>query len=107
MKLTREEALELHRQMWSDMQNSLGDSPSLAERINFKKWWCNKHFPSERIVSFCFLCEYTKQYGKYCCDHCPIKWDDDYDDDNCGGIGVNYECSPISTILALPVREDV
>lgn len=88
MKLTKEQALELHWQMWGDMQNSLGDSPSLAERINFKKWWCNKHFPSERIVSFCFLCEYTKQYGKYCCDHCPIKWDDDYGDDNCGdGVG--------------------
>lgn len=107
MKLTKKQALELHRQMWTDMMNKLGDSPSLAERINFKKWWCNEHFPDEGIDCHCFLCEYTKQYGEYCCDHCPIKWDDNYDDDSCGGMGVNYECSPISTILALPEREGV
>lgn len=33
MKLTREEALKYHRQMWSDMQRELGDYPKAAERI--------------------------------------------------------------------------
>lgn len=107
MELTKGQALELHWQMWTDMMNKLGDSPSFAERINFKKWWCNEHLPNERIECFCFLCEYTKQYGEYCCDHCPIKWDDDYNQDSCRDSGVNYEESPISVILALPVREGI
>ena len=30
-KLTREEAIELHREMWQDMQTELGDDPSYCE----------------------------------------------------------------------------
>ena len=105
MKLTREEALKLHRQMWTDMQKVFGDTPDLIERFEYKNEWCKKHFPKEQIEAHCFLCEYTKQYGEYCCDHCPIKWDEDDDYDCCTGLGVNYEHSPISVILALPERE--
>ena len=42
-KLTKEEALKLHRQMWSDMQKELGDNPSYFERLDFKDEWCKKH----------------------------------------------------------------
>lgn len=112
MKLTKKQALELHRQMWTDMQNELGDNPSSGKRIDFKLRWCREHFPEERIESGCFLCEYTRQYNDDC-DCCPIKWDEDerYDYcggqyDYCGGQHVSYERSPISEILALPERED-
>ena len=40
MKLTKKEALKLHKQMWTDMQNKLGDMPSAPDREMFKmKWW--------------------------------------------------------------------
>lgn len=104
MKLTREEALRLHRQMWTDMQKALGDNPSLFDRLEYKIKWCEEHFPSEKNDTHCFLCEYVQQTGGGC-DYCPIKWDEDDDYDDCGGFGVNYGCSPISVILALPERE--
>lgn len=104
MKLTREEALRLHRQMWTDMQTALGDNPSLDERVSFKAKWCKDHFLYERISSNCFLCEYIVQSNESC-DYCPIKWNEDYEQDCCEGTGTNYQDSPISVILALPERE--
>lgn len=104
MKLTREEALKLHRQMWTDMQKELGDKPSITQRCTFKIKWCDEHFPNEEIDAHCFLCEYVDQHGGDC-DCCPIKWDYDYGDDCCVFDGVNYGSSPISEILALPERE--
>lgn len=104
MKLTREEALKYHRQMWSDMQKELGDNPSPYDRGQFKVKWCDKHFPNIGIDCHCFLCEYVN-YINEDCDCCPIEWDYDYDNDCCEGEGVNYLHSPISEILALPERE--
>lgn len=101
MKLTKGQALELHWQMWTDMQTELGDNPSFVQRLKFKAKWCKEHFPGKYIESNCFLCECCDD-----CDDCPIKWDDDPQYDYCGGGGVNYERSPISEILALPVRGD-
>ena len=69
MNLSKEEALRLHRKMWSDMREKLGDCPSAGDREAFKIEWCNKHFPHEFILNNCFLCEYTKD-----CYHCPINW---------------------------------
>ena len=43
MDLTREEALKLHRQMWTDMQNDLGDCPGVEAREAYKAYWCRKH----------------------------------------------------------------
>ena len=60
MKLTREEALKLHRQMWSDMQRDLGDTPMRMSRIKYKQLWIAKHFPDEDVCNNCFLCEYDR-----------------------------------------------
>lgn len=98
MKLTREQALKLHRQMWSDMQEELGDNPNEIDRIHFKKDWVCSHFPEERIFNNCFLCEYIR-YKKLGCDECPIKWNGDY-------CGTYYLRAPISELLALPEREE-
>lgn len=105
MKLTREEALRLHRQMWTDMQTALGDNPTLNERCEFKIKWCEAHFPNEEIDCHCFLCEYVHKNYNDNCDYCPIKWGDDYGQDTCCLDGVNHGSSPISVILALPERE--
>ena len=97
MKLTREEALKLHRQMWSDMQAQLGNNPPMFDRLDFKAWWCIKHFPTVEIMNTCFLCEYLARNSDGNCDHCPIEWPDG----NCTRI---YLTAPISEILALPER---
>ena len=101
MELTKEEAVRLHVEMWTAMKKALGDGPRSIDRRNFKKKWCEEHFPGESIVSDCFLCEYDYQHGNDC-SHCPIAWVNG----ECNG-RVSYLFSPISKILALPVREDV
>lgn len=106
MELTRERALELHRQMWSDMQKELGDNPTDGGRVIYKAEWCLKHFPNERIANDCFLCEYVQENKN--CDKCPIKWTTE---NNKNAITVYccydgyYYHAPISEILALPERE--
>ena len=100
MKLTREEALKLHRQMWSDMKAELGDNPSGTERVLFKKEWKEKHFPGESVLDDCFLCEASRL--RNCgggCGKCPIVWP-------YGKCFANryYYNAPISEILALPER---
>lgn len=111
MNLTREKALELHRQMWSDMQEALGDNPSRIARCEYKENWIKKHFPNDSVYNDCFLCE-------YCCEHqfperyefdydfceCPIKWPSERCED--GGLNDRWGSMPISKLLALPERGD-
>lgn len=106
-KLTREEALKYHRQMWSDMQKELGDEPSHVDRVDFKYDWCKKHFPNEYVCNDCFLCEYNIQHGEELCeDACLIDWTDSTGKNTgCFGSGTDYAKSPISVILALPERK--
>lgn len=100
MDLTRERALELHRQMWTDMQKELGDNPTGGDRVIYKEEWCLKHFPNEHIANDCFLCEYA--YNNYIlyCNNCPIKW---IGKDCCSKEG--WKIMSISKLLALPERE--
>ena len=99
LNLTREEALKLHRQMWTDMQKDLGDCPNPGERVEYKADWCLEH--GYDICNNCFLCEYDLQHSADTkrCD-CLIEWK--YD--NCIRNRYCYE-TPISEILALPERK--
>lgn len=112
MELTREQALKLHRQMWTDMQRDLGDCPTGIERVNYKEKWCEEHFLTGMIANDCFLCEYAFHNSESIgCNSCPIIWGnedktpcgyccgDDYDNSN------SYHNMPISQLLALPERE--
>ena len=94
MKLSKEEALRLHRKMWSDMQKEFGDCPSAGTRVEFKEDWCNSH--GYKVRSDCFLCEYDYQVGGRSCKNCPIKWPNG----SCIK-GCYYHKAPISEILAL------
>lgn len=106
LKLTKEMALELHRKMWSDMKNELGDIPSSRDRDIFKYNWCKEHFPNDNdIENCCFLCEYTRQRDENCDKGCLIRWAE-YEGTGCVLGEVNHHSSPISAILALPARED-
>lgn len=107
MKLTREKALKLHREMWTDMKTELGDNPPEESRLKFKEDWCGRHFPNDWISSNCFLCEYIDGLNS-CdedsdritdCDMCPIVWPNE----TCYHENYYYE-APISEILALPER---
>ena len=112
MELTKEKALELHRQMWTDMQKMFGDKLSPRNKRRFKEKWCDEHFPGKDITHSCFLCEYTCQFsesGFEDCSRCPVVWpcesSGNVDDYFCGES--NYVSMPISVILALPEREGV
>lgn len=121
--LTRERALELHRQMWGDMQSRLGDNPSPMERGMFKDQWIKEHFPEERVYGDCFLCDYAFNEnrknpveGGYC-KYCPINWNPRRPENGSAPCApgvfltmqhhdyTDYRLSPISKILVLPKRE--
>ena len=99
MKLTREEALNLHQEMWTDMKAELGDNPPEGSRLKFKEDWCFRHFPNEEIYCKCFLCEYVMGKREGDCDICPIVWPNETCHHN-----HYYYNAPISEILALPER---
>lgn len=108
MKLTRKRALELHRQMWSDMQKELGDDPERVDREQYKRKWCEKYFPNEHIDNDCFLCEYDRLnngYSNDCRNTCLIKWTNG----GCssGDPEFRYYNMPISRLLALPEKQGV
>lgn len=100
MKLTKEQALFYHRQMWSDMQKELGDTPKSYQRDKYKEKWINKHFPNENIAHNCFLCEYANDK----CANCPVVWLAEPEGYCCTGY-LNYLTMPISELLALPERD--
>lgn len=108
MELSKEEAVRLFHEQWSDMQKELGDCPDPGSRVLFKADWCREHFPGEFILNDCFLCEYVDQMDPSNgdgCYPCPIAWSLDRNGmPNCGR--TSYLFSPISEILALPVREE-
>ena len=114
MELTREKSLELHRKMWTDMREELGDNPTILERTIFKMNWCEKWCEENGFVEVennCFLCDYAKT-----CKECPIDWSKAEDivvkgevascSDNYKNVGLYYTSAPISLILAIPERED-
>lgn len=122
--LTREEALKLHHEMWSDMRKELGDNPSSDERTDYKIAWCERHFSVDSIAYDCFLCEYGEQRSRKKfgmsgrrCQFCPIDWSDliavseSVLQSTCfrrymGRANTYiYEDAPISEILALPERK--
>lgn len=114
MELTRERALELHRQMWSDMQKDLGDDPTREQRFEYKRNWLEKNFPDSRIRHNCFLCEYANVDYSYCEEFCPVEWpagrcedgreiyDTDLDEYHYPD---DWTDMPISRLLSLPERE--
>ena len=108
--LTREKALELHRQMWTDMQKDLGNNPTRDKRWQYKEDWIGEHFPNERVLNCCFLCEYcvNQQFSNrddfdYAFCKCPIKWPNGRCEDATDNAWYDM---PISELLALPERGD-
>ena len=118
MKLSKKEAIKLHREMWTDMQEKLGDKAN-GERWLFKDYWCHEHFPNINIKHNCLLCQYALQtafkqldeddewLGFNYCQFCPIDWphEDNVEEYFCEKGDITWDCSDISDILALPERK--
>lgn len=113
MKLTKEQALFYHRQMWLDMQRDLGDNPYWIQRKDYKRKWIKDHFPeladdknddvfAEIIRNNCFLCEYADEEFEDCV--CPIEWPRGKCE-TCVNESDDWRYMPISKLLALPERE--
>ena len=113
MDLTREEAVRLFHEQWSDMQKDLGDNPDVEAREAYKAYWCRKH-GFNNTKNYCFLCEYSHDKSPWFCHHCPVKWPTQdgkcisaYLEDDTRLKHGYYLTAPISEILALPEREEV
>ena len=107
-KLTKEQALKFHRQMWSDMKKELGNNPSSKARQKFKEEWCKDNGFVD-IAGDCFLCEYVIQHNTdpFSCN-CLIDWKPLTGGSFCtrvGNGGYSYKDAPINKILELPERK--
>ena len=119
-KLTRERAVTLHRWMWNDMREELGNKPNGLARTIFKRDWLQAH-GHEDVECNCFLCEYDLQQrgaGEDWCESCPIDWSSlSAEKDACCGdryIHSDFDdyrsiwrSAPIDEILNLPEKEGV
>lgn len=121
-KLTKERALTLHRWMWNDMREKLGNNPDGPARSVFKQNWLYAH-NYENVECHCFLCEYDFQQwksGTDSCEFCPIDWSplsveegascgDRYihSDSDSYENGSIWRSAPIDEILNLPEKEGV
>lgn len=118
MKLSKKEAIKLHRKMWTDMQERLGNKTS-EHRALFKDHWCHEHFPNINIKHNCLLCQYAIQtalkqldenddgWDLNYCQFCPIDWphEDCVEEYFCEKGDITWDYSDISDILALPERK--
>lgn len=88
MKLTFDEAVKYHRNMWNyiageyEKQISSGNH-HLTDIGNMKFDFTDKYFPGEQIKNRCFCCEYASHFiptyeRRTGCSayyrHCPLKW---------------------------------
>lgn len=119
-ELTRETALNLHRQMWTDMLLKLGNNPDGLARTMFKRDWLQIHGYKD-VECNCFLCEYDfqqRRIGEDWCEFCPIDWSslsaeeegtcgDNYIHNNSNGFKSIWRSAPIGEILSLPEKEGV
>jgi hypothetical protein len=55
VEFTEKVAIELHKEMWTDMRKKLGDTPGVCTRMDFKRHWCKKHI-EDSVNNHCFLC---------------------------------------------------
>ena len=69
MKLTKEEAIRIHRDMWQYLKEH-GAGRGIFWRDYFKALYCKEHRYS--FKNNCALCEYALRYGG--CRACPVIW---------------------------------
>lgn len=113
--ITPEQAIQRTIEMWSDMKDALGETPTAKQRYAFKRDWLLAHgyrnnaFPyyTTTVSSECFLCECSEAQWEHNgfrylrCSYCPIRWPDEGRlIPSCKGNTLDYSRTPISDILA-------
>lgn len=69
MKLTKDEAVRLHRELWG----WLAENPNRS-KADWPRWECNGG-DVEHLHSECFACEYVNgQVDPAMCGVCPLVW---------------------------------
>ena len=75
MELTKEKAIELHREMWSYMATETIKQGRVIGKVEALRHIGIDPNDTERR---CFCCEYAFQTSDNCvsgiCDYCPLKW---------------------------------
>lgn len=72
MELSKEKAIELHRQLW----NWIADETEKEKRC-VDKWEAFAYFGWPEVEAFCWCCEYNEQTDERGCDQgqlCILKW---------------------------------
>lgn len=78
MKLTREQTISGHRDMWkwiADMTEKLKSKISKEAYL--------RHINAKRLEHNCFLCEYNQKFKTHDCSNCPLEW---------GGVRREFQC---------------
>lgn len=80
-KLTKAEAIKLHRQMW----NWLADRMEKTGRLVFQcDYFDTMGVPDDAIPVYeSYCCEYALQRADNCCKYCPLDWESKCNDSMC------------------------
>lgn len=79
MKLSFEDAVAKHREMWTWIADESEKRGTLMSKLQYL---IEHGMSGSAIIAQCFCCEYTRQFhnGSYraiCCEYCPIHWTED------------------------------
>lgn len=101
IELTKEVAIELHKEMWQAMKDAGGGNTS-KERASFKHAYLSEKFPDVSVSHDCWLCEYSNggnTFKSVNCASCILNWCKgcDYYNKNTGicqytGDSPEYQC---------------
>lgn len=111
--MTREEAIQKHREMWTAMSEEISNDSIFFDRAGFKHNYLTKN--KEKMRHNCYLCDFSGEN----CDRCPINWCDKCEEFvngkrtcgevccmcECGGNGITWQYAQILEIANLPERE--
>lgn len=84
MKLTKEQAITKHREMWNWIADKLeeaakkGYAEGFSDVYDLKRQYIKKYENNEDVLHNCYCCEYANEKSNdpscYTCDICPILW---------------------------------
>lgn len=123
--LTKEQALQLHKEMWLEMAkckdvtvsgiNDLRNYNSLSVEQNNRYWFKSNYMNGNNldILNNCFLCEYAYQemerngcIDNYC-KFCPVNWESKDKEFMCeSDSGIDWRYSNILDIANIKLREE-
>ncbi|MFR2774833.1 MAG: hypothetical protein ACLTBR_03270 [Anaerostipes sp.] len=92
-KLTKQEAIKLHRHMWNWIADKTERTGEFIEKSDY--FDAMKIPPEERPYSLCYCCEYGKQQSNGVftgrCKYCPLDWKSKGDYYTCCRKGVRFD----------------